>query len=175
MPTSWSYPTQVTQYCEADVHIPWINVDDKFTKINYVRSQKDLIHMSNPMVNDMRMKTYYLKLTGFEWDQVLDTVNGIEVMVNTRRGGRITDETVQLWSNGNTIGANLARANLDGYGNIVILNEQTYGAPTDLWGLETLDASLVYQDFGIVLRYQTHPRYPHVTTPNIEHIQIRLW
>ena len=175
MPSSWTYPTQVTQFCEADVHIPWLHVDNEFTQINLVRSKKDLVHMSNPLVNDMRMKTYYLKLTGFEWVDAPDVVTGIEFFVNVRRGGRITDETTQLWINGQALGSNLATGNIDGYGNIVILNEHTYGGPGDLWGLESFDTSVIYQDFGVVLRYQTHPRYPHVTTPNMQHVQMRLW
>lgn len=177
MPTAWTYPTIATQFCEADVHIPWTGIDNDFTEINLVRSKTDLLHMSNPLVNDMRMKTYYLILKGFEFVNPPNTISGIEASINIRRGGRIADENIQLWANGQALGANLATGNVDGYGNLVILNEHTYGAPTDLWGLESIDLDLIDNnpDFGLVLRYQTHPKYIHQTTAFMHHVQMRLW
>ena len=175
MPTEWSYPSIVTQYCEADAHVPWIGIDSDFKQMNLVRTKTDLLKMSNPMANDMPMKTYYLVLTGFNFKNVPTTISGIETFINIRRGGRITDETISLWCNGQALGANLATGNIDGYGNIVILNEHTYGAPTDLWGLESLDSGLIDNNFGLVLRYQTHPRYVHRSTPLMEHVQMRIW
>lgn len=175
MPTEWTYPTTITQFCEADVHIPWTEIDNDFTQINLVRTKTDLLHMSNPLVNDMRMKTYYLVLTGFEFVNPPEVISGIESFINIRRGGRIVDETIQLWANGQALGANLATGNIDGYGNLVILNEHTYGAPTDLWGLESFDPTLINDNFGLVLRYQTHPKYVHQTTAFMHHVQMRLW
>lgn len=168
MPTPWFYPSVVTQYCEADVHVPWISVDDNFTQINLVRTKTDLRHIANSLVNDMKMKTYFLVLTGFNFTNLPDTITGIEADINIRRTGRITDETIQLYKNGvGGLGGNVGTANL--------ANQQLYGSANSLWGLETLDAVLLDQNFGLVLRYQTHPSWPHQTTPNMEHVQIRVW
>jgi hypothetical protein len=166
MLNEWIYPTVVTQFCEADVHVPWINIDQDFTQINLVRSQRDLRHIANPLVNDIKMKTYFLVLKGFEFINLPDVITGIEAYIDIRRTGRITDETIQLYRNG-PLGGNLGTGKLD--------NLQTYGGANSLWGLESISPNILDEEFGLVLRYQSHPNWPHQTTPNMEHVQIRVW
>ena len=167
MPTPWSYPTVVTQFCEADVHIPWHKTDEDFNKMNLIQTQRDLLHISNPLVNDIKMKTYYLVMTGFEWDDIPLTISGIEAEIHVRRVGRITDETVKLF-HGAAIGDNRATISLP--------DNKIYGADTDLWGLETIPTEIVTDNnFGIIIRYQSHPSIPHKSTPNMMHVQLRLW
>lgn len=166
MPTPWFYPSTLTQFTEADAHVPWLNIEDNFTQINLVRSERDLRHISNTLVNDIKMKTYYLVLTGFNWSGLPDTISGIEAYVSVRRYGRITDDTVRLY-NGEAIGDNRADPDLS--------NAKTYGAPTDLWDVEDLTAASFDENFGLILRYQTHPNWPHQSTPCMDHVQIRVW
>jgi hypothetical protein len=175
MPTSWFYPSVATQFCEADVHVPWMHTNTSFTtidlgteeyEINCIRSAYDLRHISNPLVNDMKMRTYYLVLTGFNWEDLPPTITGIEAYVGIRRTGRITDETVRLY-NGQAIGDNRATADLS--------NIKTYGSPTDRWDVADLTPGSFDENFGLILRYQSHPNWPHQSTPQMDHVQIRVW
>lgn len=166
MPSPWIYPSTTNQFAEASVHIPWLNVDSDFTAINLVLASKPLLHIANPLVNDLKMKTYYVVFNGFAWEDIPNTISGFEIYINVRRVGRVVDDTVQLW-NGSLIGENKATAE--------IANIKTYGSSTDLWGLTGVQPSDLNSNFGVALRYQSHPSYPHSTAPNIEHVQIRVW
>jgi hypothetical protein len=167
MPTNWFYPSVVTQFAEADVHVPWMKVDEEFTQINFVRTTVDLKHLSNPLVNDIRMKTYFLKITGFNWEDLPETINGIEASIDIRRIGRVTDETISLCINGQPVGDNVGNADLS--------NIKTYGGNGMFWGLPSLDVASVDENFGLILRYQSHPHWCHQSTPNMNHIQMRFW
>jgi hypothetical protein len=176
MPTSWTYPTTASQYTDTDVHIPWLHNNETFTEIdlgsktyeiNLIYSAKDLLHISNTLVQDIRMKTYYLVLTGFNWRNLPITISGIEARINVRRTGRITDETIQLYHDA-PIGINQATLDLS--------NDKLYGAPDSLWGSAEITRDMLTEPtFGIVLRYQSHPDWPHKVTPNMEHVQLRVW
>jgi hypothetical protein len=167
MPSLWSYPSVVTQYAEVPNHISWREVGDEFTKINLITTVSDLKHISNTAVNDIKMKTYYLVLTGFEWEDLPETISGIEAQINIRRVGRITDDTVSLYLN-QGIGENKANADL--------ANNKTYGGETDLWGLEEITPEMLTDlNFGMVLRYQSHPSWPHSSSPIMHHVQLRAW
>lgn len=167
MPSLWSYPSVVTQYAEVPNHIAWKAVGDDFTQLNFVTTVSDLKHISNTAVNDIKMKTYYLVLTGFNWRELPDTIQGIEAQINVRRLGRITDETISLYLD-QGIGGNKATADLS--------NERTYGSEIDLWDLEEITPAMLNDsNFGMVLRYQSHPSWPHSAAPIMQHIQLRAW
>lgn len=167
MPSSWSYPSSVTQYAEVPNHIAWREVGNEFTQLNFVTTVTDLKHISNTAVNDIKMKTYYLVLTGFQWTSLPTSIDGIQVQVNVKRLGRITDDTVSLYLN-QGIGENRANADL--------ANDKIYGSETDVWGLETITPAMMNDpDFGLVLRYQSHPSWPHSAAPIMQHVQIRAW
>ena len=121
MPTPWTYPTIASQYSESEHQVPWLHNNEPFAdveldlasrsyEINQIHSAKDILHISNPTVNDIKMKTSYLVLTGFNWKNLPDNISGIEARINVRRTGRITDDTVKLYYSG-AIGDN--RATLD--------------------------------------------------------------
>jgi hypothetical protein len=180
MPTSWTYPSTVFQFAEADNHVPWIHYNTEFIdseldlssdnyEINQIRTTKDLLHISNPTVNDLKMKTYYLVVKDFIWKDTLpNTVSGIEVMVHVKRVGRIMDDTIQLCIGREGLGNNRA----DG----VLSDIKTIGGPVDLWGIEEIThAQLNDPTFGLILRFQSNIAIPHRTTPNINHIQLRVW
>ena len=168
MPTEWFYPTSASQYAEASVHVPWLNIDDNFDQINRVRGEKDLRHISNSLVNDIKMKTYYLVLTDFMMSELPETISGIEVYINLRRTGRIFDDTVQLYYNNQPIGANMANRDL--------FDIKVYGGETVTWDVEGLSRDMLNDpNFGVVLRYQSHPTIPHQTCPYMEHVQLRAW
>lgn len=167
MPSSWSYPSSVTQYAEVPNHIAWREVGNEFTQLNFVTTVTDLKHISNTAVNDIKMKTYYLVLTGFQWTDLPTSIAGIEARINVKRLGRITDDTVSLYLN-QGIGENRANADL--------ANDKTYGSETDVWGLETITSAMMNDpNFGLILRYQSHPSWPHSAAPIMQHVQIRVW
>lgn len=167
MPTEWTYPNTVIQYSEADVHIPWLNIEDNFDEINLVRTERDLVHIANSMMNDYKTKTYYLICKEFDWKNLPEQIQGIELYVNVKRAGRITDDTIQLHLM-QPLGNNLA--------DYKIADLKVYGSETELWGLETITHEMLNDpEFGIVLRYQSHPTIPHKTAVYMNHIQMRVW
>ncbi len=167
MPTEWTIPNTVIQYAEADIHVPWMNVGNEFEEINLVRGQKDLVHIANSMTNGYKTKTWYLILKEFDWIDLPETINGLELYVNVRRTGRITDDTVQLY-HGGAIGNNLADFEID--------DLKIYGGEGNLWGLPSITNEMLNDpEFGIILRYQAHPTMPHKTAPYMTHVRMRVW
>jgi hypothetical protein len=179
MPTLWTYPTLVSQFAEfPEHHVPWTNNTTKFSdreldltlpeyEVNFIRTEKDLLHIPNTSVNNLRMKTWYLKFSGFEFRYMPDTVSGLEAKINVKRVGRITDDTIQLYINNEHVGDNKATAEIS--------DQKTYGSETDLWAIEDLTPATFTRNFGIILRYQSHPSWPHRETPTMTHVELRVW
>jgi hypothetical protein len=93
------------------------------------------------------------------------TLTGIELKLNARRAGRILDHTVQLSLSNNLVGNNLATLTSE--------PEKTYVGASDLWNTE-LTVNDITSDFGVVLRFKAHPRWPHRDSIFIDSIQLRL-
>ena len=171
MPTPWTYPTIVTQHAEVDQHISWD--ESKFHCIKnadgqYLPTTKELIHIANPTVNDIKNKTNYLFLKGFNFVNLPTTISGIEAEICINRGGRISDETVQLMYNGTFISDNTADYSLD--------ITKIYGSPTSIWGESNItNIMLADPEFGIGVRYQSHPSWPHRESPKLDYIRLRVW
>lgn len=171
MPTQWTYPTIVTQHAEVEQHIPW--VESKFNAIktpdisNYLTTTKELLHISNFTTNDIKMKTYFLFATGFNFINLPDIPVGIEVEVNVLRGGRLTDETIQLILNNEAVSGNKADYLLD--------MNKIYGSETDMWELTIDPINIATSDFGVGIRYQSHPSWPHRESPRLDYIRMRVW
>lgn len=178
MPTPWMYPTVVSQFAEyPDHHVSWANNTTKFSdreldltlpeyEVNFIRTEKDLLHISNTAVNDLKMKTWYLKFSGFDFRHLPDTISGLEFLISVKRVGRIIDDTIQLYTD-MPLGDNKATIALD--------DKKLYGGETDLWGLAEITHSMLNKQLSIILRYQSHPTIPHRATPTMEHVQIRVW
>ena len=168
MPSQWFYPSAASQYTESHTHNSWVGIDSDFNYINDVRTTLDLTTIDNDVIKNMKTKTYYLVFTDFKISEITYPINGIELFVNIRRGGRITDDTISLYYNNDVLGTNKATAELN--------DIKTYGSSTDLWDAQST-AKEVLEDtsFGVLLRYQSHPFWPHRTTPNMQHVQLRIW
>lgn len=171
MPTAWFYPNIVTQSCEIEEHVPWINENDflflKHADGIYVTLSKPLLHISNSVVNDVKMKTYYLNLSDFRITGLPNTISGIEVEVNMNRGGRITDETVQLTYQDQIIGKNYADFDLS--------PKKLYGGSSDLWSIQLTASEIASSDFGIKIRFQSHPSWPHCEYAKIDYVRLRAY
>lgn len=170
MTTPWAFPSNISQEAEVEQHVSW--ADNYFavttTDLVYLSTTKELLHISNTGVNNLKMKTYFLYLTGFSFLAMPDVISGVEVEVNMKRGGRITDEIIQLRYNNAFLGENRADYKLD--------NEKIYGSPTDLWDIPNLDSAILNDpSFGVGLRFQSHPNWPHKEHPMIGYVRIRVW
>ena len=74
MTTNWTLPRTITQYAEVggeDAHVSWQETDDfhglKDLDGKSVRTTRDLIHIAREPRHDLTEKTYYLKLTNFNF------------------------------------------------------------------------------------------------------------
>jgi len=166
MPTKWTYPNTCTQYTDADFHVSWMNVGEDFEEVNMIRGEKEIYHIANSLSNDRKNKTYYLVCKEFDWEDLPEIITGVEVYINIRRTGRITDDTIRLYNQG-PIGENMADNKID--------DIKIYGSETSKWGLELTSEQFTDPEFGLVLRYQPHPSFPHSTTPYLQHVQMRVW
>jgi len=161
------FPTTFYQYAEEggeSVHIRWD--ETKFNSQVKIGTQGVLSHLARSPKTDLRNKTYYLKVQGFDFSSIPDTINGIEVVLTTDRRGRVTDETVQLVINDQVVSENKATLNLDPI--------KTYGSSTDLWGLETISQQDINSSFGLLMRFQSHPHFPHRDGMFIRGIEVRI-
>lgn len=171
MTTAWTPPSLVTQYAEDESHIPW-NEIDTFSAIRTMNGKgtstsKPLLHISRQPRNDIKMKTHFLKATGFNFTNLPATVSGVVCKVTMNRHGRISDETIQLTHNGELIGDNYASTNLNPI--------SMYGSNIDTWKIKNLNLEMIEDSsFGIVLRFRSHPNWPHSTTPLIYSIELQV-
>lgn len=173
MTTEWTLPRTVTQYAEPggeDGHVTWLEVDS-FSSLKAfdgksVRTTRDLLHIAREPRHDITEKSYYLKITNFNFTALPQTLSGIELKISMNRVGRITDETVQLCLNNDLIGLNRATADLS-----LI---KTFGNEADMWGTNLTMQDIQNLSFGIVLRFQSHPDWPHKSTPLIDSVELRI-
>lgn len=160
-------PTTFYQYAEEggeSVHIQWN--EEQFNSQVKIGTQGVLSHLARSPKTDLRNKTYYLKVQGFNFYSIPNSINGIEVVLTTDRRGRVTDETVQLVINDQIVGENKANLDLDPI--------KTYGGIDDLWGLENLGQQDIDSNFGILMRFQSHPHFPHRDGMFIRGIEVRI-
>lgn len=175
MPTIWTLPTVITQYAEAgaeDAHVSW-NEDDQFNRLIYssgrpVQTNASLYHIARSPKHDIRMKTYYIRATGFQFQTMPDIVSGVRVKLSCDRRGRIADDTIQLCIDGAVVGDNLA--------SLPILPVKEYGGENNLWGLATMPIEMFQNStFGVVVRLQSHPNWPHRDHASMTAVEMQLY
>ncbi|NBP00437.1 MAG: hypothetical protein EBU90_10000 [Proteobacteria bacterium] len=174
MSSPWALPRQITQYSEADagnIHVSWIENENfyslKFRDGKHVRTQRDLIHIARDPKHDILEKTYYLKLTDFNFSDLPQGLSGIEAKLIMNRGGRITDDTIQLCLNADLLGENQSTTDLNPI--------KSYGGESNLWGTSLTINDIKSSSFGIVLRFKSHPKFPHRTSPLIDTVELRIY
>lgn len=172
--TQWTLPSFVHQYEEEGAegtHVAW---DDStnFRGIlhrgtGFIKTSRDLSHLSRSPKVDITMKTWYLLATGFYFYDLPPFLSGIELKLSSNRRGRITDDTVQLWLSGELIGEN--RATLD------LSPQKIYGGETDIWGTELTIDNLQDPSFGILVRFQSHPHWPHKDSAFLDGLELKIY
>ena len=173
MTSNWALPRNVIQYAEEsaeDFHVPWLeknnfgglkNLDGKS-----IQTTRDLLHIARDPRKSITEKTYFLKITNFNFQNLPATVSGIELKLSMNRYGRITDDTVQLCLNDQEIGTNQANLNLD--------PKKIYGGDTILWDTNLSISNVSNSTFGIILRFKSHPNWPHRCSPLIDATELRI-
>lgn len=152
-------PTTIIQYPESGAdtaHIHWR--EDQFPFLTSpngtsVELNGTLHHIARSPDADLRNKTWFLSATGYNFHSLPDQINGIRLKLHSQRRGRVTDDTIQLTKDGKLIGQNRA--------DLVIDTLKIYGGPGDVWGTKLTPADLMDPTFGVVVRLQAHPQWPH--------------
>jgi len=158
------YPSLIAQSSSApEQEIGWTSTPT--SSLNYLLNSRwktvdVLSHLSNPATGDIRNKTWALTCTGFNIP-LLNEINGIQLTVVGQRNGRIVDEIIQLTYQGQAIGNNNFYYITDSEGHLLLTNETTYGGTTDMWGTTLTPEQLTDPTFGVILKFQSHPYYPH--------------
>jgi hypothetical protein len=173
MTTNWTLPSAVTQYAEPGgelAHVSWNN-DTNFSGLTNisgrsVKTSRDLVHIARDPKHDIIEKTYYLKVSSFNFISLPGVLSGIEVRLTMNRSGRITDETVQLCLGSDLRGDNQASLNLDPI--------KVYGGENTLWNSNLTLSNIQNPVFGVVLRFQSHPNWPHKSSPLINSVELRI-
>ena len=177
-----SNPTIVTQYAEDEAtQIQWQIDNLNFLSspgIGGVSTVKPLLHIARSPKYDYKNQTWSISCTGFNFNTVPDVISGVSAIIAMNRGGRITDDIIQLCYQGQLIGENKAQpayimtANQD---QSLLHPTTVYGGDLDLWKVDDLTANMVTDlSFGIVARYKSHPSWPHSTSPILYSISLQI-
>ena len=164
MPQTFT-PTVVVQQSENPTQeIGWLssptaNIGNLLQSV--WRTERDLTHFANPATGDLRSRTQSLVCTNFNISDLPEVITGIQVNISAQRGGRVVDEVIQLTYQDSVMGKNKVNYMTDSEGHLPITNESVYGGPTDLWAVELTPDMLRDPSFGVSLKFQSHPYYPH--------------
>jgi len=174
MTSNWALPTNIIQYAEEgaeDAHISWIEIDNfsslKTDNGKFIKTSNDLVHIARDPRHDITQKTYFLKITGFNFINLPATTSGIEMKLTMNRFGRITDDTVQLCIDNEIIGYNQATLDLNPI--------KIYGDQTSMWDTNLSISDVQNPSFGVALRFKSHPRWPHKSSAMIDAVQVRVY
>lgn len=168
MSTQWYTPNIITQYAEDPSHIEWnTDFDTVITLNGGVALSKPLFHIARQPKNDIKSKTWFLRATNFNFQNLPTSITGISLRMTVNRQGRVSDDTVQLVHNEELIGENrCSRA---------VNPVSMYGSETDNWGVANLADIINDSTFGIVIRFKSHPDWPHSTTPILRGLELQIY
>lgn len=177
---SYKYkPSKVDLYSEdPENEITWSTVnatDPDFLLQKRWRTVKPLVHRANSATGAIRNSTYSLICTEFNMSELPDTITGIELYIQAQRNGRISDYQIQLTHENLPIGENNFKYITDTEGHFLLLNNTVYGGPDDTWGAEITKEMLQDPSFGVILKFQSHPYYPHSCGMIVEAVSITVY
>jgi hypothetical protein len=184
--TPWTSPTRVTQY-PADgaesYDVAWDDANDfqgvKALDQRFLKTLRDLQHTArSPKIDDTN-KTWYLKLTGYNFVDLPLVISGINIRISANRRGRISDDTVQLTYQGEPIGKNLAQPASDQTIEqaTTLLPTTVYGGDVASWALDDTVSLAMIQDpsFGVLVRFMAHPRWPHKDSAMLDAVELQIY
>ena len=164
MTTLWKKPTLISQFSTAeDQDIPW----DTNPLSLPLQLNGTLKHISRSPKHDIKNKTWTVKATGFNFDDLPNSINGIELRLTVKRGGRARDDFIELCYEDLPIGENKASKE--------VLPTITYGGNTDIWAIDNVSKEMLENpSFGIMMRFKAHPDWPHQTNVQIDSVEMRI-
>ena len=136
---------------------------------------RSLKHIANPATGNIRERTAALICTNFQMENLPDVITGLELKIIAQRNGRIADEIIQLTYQGQPIGKNNFVYLTDSEGHIKITNETLYGGPEDLWETNLTPEMLMDPSFGVILKFQSHPYYPHSVGMILDSVSLTVY
>lgn len=173
MATNWTYPNQISQYSEEgaeEQHISWSNLGVEAITVNdklNLVTTKNLYHIARSPKHDLTTKTYFLQVSNFKFQNLPATISGIELRLSVNRRGRISDDVVQLMLDNVPIGDNKA--------GVEITQNKIYGSPTDMWNTSLTNEDLQKSHFGILMRFKSHPKWPHSDPMFVNSVELRIY
>ena len=175
---TYSYRPTSVEIISNENEISWKTTPSR--NVNFLLESRwstvrSLKHIANSASGNIRERTQALICTNFQIDKLPDIITGLEVKITAQRNGRIADEIIQLTYQGNPIGANNFIYLADSEGHIKITNETIYGNPTDLWGTELTPDILTDPSFGIILKFQSHPYFPHNVGISLDEVLLTVY
>ena len=172
------YQTTIIRQVGQEPSIAWTATDYTSDGLSIIDSKLrtiiDLKHIANPASGPIRDSTYSLVCTGFNIPALV-TIDGIELRVIAQRNGRIADETVQLTYQDSAIGQNNFYYATDEEGRLPLSNNTVYGSPTDTWGVDITSDMIKDPSFGVILKFASHPYYPHSSGLLISAITLTIY
>lgn len=174
MATDWTNPQLISQYSEPgaeNIHLRWDDSNGfagiKTANGTSVGTIGELFHIARSPKPDLTNKTYFIKCTGYNFYLLPESISGIELKIISRRAGRVTDDMIMLTYNDDLLGLNQARLEINPI--------MVYGGETNLWGSNLITRSVIEDSsFGIVLRFQNHPSWPHRDPMDLMSVQLRI-
>jgi hypothetical protein len=171
------YPTQVSTTSTSDLEIGWKS--DIAPRTDMIMNKKwttiaPLQHRANAATGGLRDTTQSIIFTGFNID-FQESINGVQLNIIAQRNGRIADETIQLYYQGSAIGINNFQYETDEEGRLPIENNSNYGGENDTWGVELTNEMIQNPTFGVLLRFQSHPYYPHSSAITLDSISLTIY
>ena len=170
-------PTQVLGAQPTEYEVTWtmqgVSNSNNTLDSRWI-TERSLRHLSNTATGDIREQTQSLLFVGFNITDATNIV-GIGLDVAGNRNGRIVDQIVQLTYQGEPLGENNFSYITDVEGHLPITNLSTYGGPTDLWGAQLTPEIVQDPSFGVILKFQSHPYYPHRDRMILDRVTLTLY
>lgn len=135
----------------------------------------ELKHRSNPATGDIRDSTWNLVCTNFNMTTLPDSIAGLQLDLSGQRHGRIVDDIIQLTYQGSPIGNNNFSYILNNEGHLYINNQTSYGGPTSQWGVTLTPEMLQDPSFGIIIKFKSHPYYPHSCSMLLDSVSFTVY
>lgn len=134
-----------------------------------------LYHIANSATGGLRNRTSSLICTDFRMSNLPGTITGLRLDIQTQRNGRAADEIIQLTYQGELIGNNNFNYYTDQEGHLTLTDQTVYGGTEDLWGAELTPEMLQDPSFGVVLKFQAHPYYPHSSAVYLDSVTLTVF
>jgi hypothetical protein len=139
------------------------------------QTQAELFHISNPASGDLTNSTQALAFVNFNITNAPNAISGLSIRVQTQRNGRATDQQIQLTYQGQPIGINNVNYITDEEGHLFLNNDVTYGSSTSTWGVSLTPEMVQDPSFGVILKFQAHPYYPHSSGMFIDSVALTVY